>query len=316
MNPSPHASAPAGTSRSATIGVVTAAGAAVLWGFGTIVTHVVLDRGVSVAAFTLIEIGTSVVFLAIMCRILRTGWLSPREHWRIGLLGVLEPGLTYLIMNWGLAHTSVTHASLIGATQPLMIALLAWVLIRSPLPVRLFLPMGTALIGTIIVVAANADSSGATWLGDAAVALGFVFASLYVVGSSRFVADHPPLAVTFLQQLFAYAVIAPPLLLLTAIGGVGHAEPAGVWFAVPVIGIATSSLTFWLYLTSLRHVSPGTTAQFLALIPVTGFLGAVFILGEETSTAAFAGAAVVLVSLLAIARMEHRAELELVAENG
>lgn len=305
---------PGGPNRSATIGVVTAAGAAVLWGLGNIATHIVLERGVSVAAFTLIEIGTSVAFLAVMCRILRTGWLSPRQHWRIGLLGVLEPGLTYLVMNWGLAHTSVTHASLIGATEPLMIALLAWLLIRSPLPVRLFLPMGTALIGTVIVVTVNADSSGATWLGDAAVALGFVFASLYAVGSSRFVADHPPLAVTFLQQVYAYAVIGPPLLILTAVGGVGTAEATTTWIAVPIIGIATSSLTFWLYLTSLRHVSPGTTAQFLALIPVTGFLGAVFILGEETSTPAFIGAAIVLVSLVTIARMEHRAEVEAYAE--
>jgi len=303
-----------GPPRSATVGVVTAAGAAVLWGLGNIATHVVLERGVSVAAFTLIEIGTSVLFLAVMCRILRTGWLSPREHWRIGLLGVLEPGLTYLVMNWGLAHTSVTHASLIGATEPLMIALLAWLLIRSPLPVRLFLPMGTALIGTVIVVTVNADSSGATWLGDAAVALGFVFASLYAVGSSRFVADHPPLAVTFLQQMCAYVVIGPPLLVLTAVGGVGTADGATTWLFVPIIGIATSSLTFWLYLTSLRHVSPGTTAQFLALIPVTGFLGAVFILGEETSTPAFIGAAIVLVSLVTIARMEHRAEVEAYAE--
>jgi drug/metabolite transporter (DMT)-like permease len=303
-----------GPPRSATVGVATAASAAVLWGLGTVASHVVLERGVSVAAFTLIEIGTSVVFLAVMCRILRTGWLSPREHWRIGLLGVLEPGLTYLVMNWGIAHTSVTHASLIGATEPLMIALLAWVLIRSPLPVRLFLPMGTALIGTILVVTVNADSSGATWLGDAAVALGFVFASLYAVGSSRFVADHPPLAVTFLQQLCAYAVIAPPLLIITAIGGVGTADLGTTWIAVPIIGIASSSVTFWLYLTSLRHVSPGTTAQFLALIPVTGFLGAVFILGEETSTPAFIGAAIVLVSLVTIARMEHRAEIEAYAE--
>jgi len=82
--------------------------------------------------------------------------------------------------------------------------------------VRLFLPMGTALIGTIIVVTTNADSSGATWAGDIAVAIGFVFASLYAVGSSTVVDDHEPIAVTLVQQLFAFALIGPPLLILTA----------------------------------------------------------------------------------------------------
>lgn len=109
---------------------------------------------------------------------------------------------------------------------------------------------------------------------------------------------------------FAFAIIAPPLILITLTNGVGSASSLITWLAIPVIGVTSSSLTFWLYLTSLRHVSPGTTAQFLALIPITGFLGAVFILGEETTTTAFIGAAIVLVSLMAIARMEHRAELE------
>lgn len=298
-----------GTRRSALVGVTTAAGASVLWGMGNVATHAVLGTGISVAAFTLIEIGTSIVFLAVVARVLGVPWLPVREHPRIGALGILEPGLTYLVMNWGLGHTSVVHASLIGATEPMLIALLAWFLIRSPLPRRLFLPMGTALIGTVLVVTTNADTGGATWIGDAAVALGFVFASLYAVGSSTVVGDHPPLAVTLLQQIYAYAVIAPPLLVICALGGVGHASSGAAWLSVPVIGVATSSLTFWLYLTSLRHVSPGTTAQFLALIPITGFLGAVFVLGEEASTTAFVGAAVVLISLLAIARMEHRAEV-------
>ena len=107
------------------VGVATAAGASVLWGMGNVATHAVLGTGISVAAFTLIEIGTSIVFLAIVARILRVPWLSIRRHARIGALGILEPGLTYLVMNWGLAHTSVVHASLIGATEPLLIALLA-----------------------------------------------------------------------------------------------------------------------------------------------------------------------------------------------
>ena len=296
--------------RSALVGVLTAAGAAILWGTGTVATFVVLDAGVSTSIFTVIEIGSSIVFLTVMSLVLGSRLPSLKKNARVGALGILEPGLAYVLMNFGLARTSVTHAALLGATEPALIALLAWLLIGSKLPRRLLLPMGTALIGTVLVVTANATGSGANWFGDVLVALGFVSASLYAVGSSRVVEDMKPLTVAWIQQIFAFAVIAPPLIFVSFAQGVGSTSSSLTWLAIPIIGITSSSLTFWLYLTSLRHVSPGTTAQFLALIPVTGFLGAVFILGEETTTTAFIGAAIVLVSLMAIARMEHSAELE------
>ena len=296
--------------RSALVGVLTAVGAAFLWGTGTVATFAVLDAGVAASIFTVIEIASSIVFLTVMSLLLGSRLPSLRKHYRIGALGVLQPGLAYVLVNFGLAHTSVTHAALLGATQPALIALLARVLIGSKFPRRLIVPMATALLGTVLVITANAAGNGATWFGDSLIALGIVTASFYAVGSSRVVDGMKPLSVAWIQQIFAFAIIAPPLLLISFIGGVGSASSSIAWLAIPLIGITSTSLTFWLYLTSLRHVDPGTTAQFLALIPIIGFLGGVFILGEKATTTAFIGAAIVLVSLVVIARMEHRAEFE------
>ncbi|MEI6571819.1 MAG: DMT family transporter, partial [Actinomycetes bacterium] len=232
--------------RSALVGVVTAAGAAILWGGGTVATFVVLDAGVSTSIFTIIEIGSSIVFLTVMSLILGSRLPSLRKNARVGALGILEPGLAYVLMNFGLERTSVTHAALLGATEPALIALLAWFLIGSKLPRRLLLPMGTALIGTVLVVTANVAGSGADWFGDVLIALGFVSASLYAVGSSRVVEGMKPLTVAWIQQIFAFAIIAPPLILITFTNGVGSASSLITWLAIPVIGVTSSSLTFWL----------------------------------------------------------------------
>ena len=197
----------------------------------------------------------------------------------------------------------------ISAAEPVLVVVFAWVLLRQRLPRRLIVPMIAVLGGTAVVVTSNATSSGSGWLGDLLVALGIGCASLYVVGSSRVVDDVSPLGLTLLQQLVGIALVIPVAGISLLVGGMGSQMPTSVWpwLAVPVIGIASSSLTFWLYLTSLRHLPAGTTAQFMALIPVVAFAGAVLVLDEPTSGSALLGAAAVVAALLVIAHGEHRA---------
>ncbi len=295
------------------VGVAAATGAAVLWGCGTVATAAVLDHGVSAPVFTVVELGSSVGFLGVVALISRASLPDVRRWWKVGALGLLEPGLTYLLMNAGLARTSVTHAALIGAAEPVLIALLAWFLLSTALPRRLLLPMLAVVIGSVLVVTAHASSSGASLSGDLLVAAGVLCASAYVVGSSRIDMDLPAVGVVLFQQLFALSLVVVFVGGAVAVGP-GHGgitvDRTSVSWAllwVPLIGIGSSGLTFWLYLVALRHLVAGAAAQFLAIVPVVGFVGAVTLLGEPVSALAVFGALAVVASLVVIARGERRA---------
>ncbi len=288
-------------------GMAAAIGASVLWGTGTIASEAVLRTGVPSGPFTMIELTTSVLFLALMCRLTKTAVPSVRRWWRAGLLGSLEPGLAYLLINAGLARTSATHGALISAAEPVMIALLGWLWLGDAIPRRLVLPMGLVLVGTTAVVTAHASSDGASWLGDGLVALGILAAAIYVVGSAKVSVDVPVLGLTLLQQIFAIAFVIPVVTIATVAGGGWGPGPdsAWPWLAVPFIGIGASALTFWLYLAALRHLTPGVAGQFLAIIPLIAFAGAVVLLREPAGVQAIAGAAVVVAALIIIARLEQ-----------
>ncbi len=287
-------------------GVLAAIGASLLWGGGTIATEAVLRTGVPSGPFTAIELTTSVVFLWVMCRLTSTAIPSVRTWWRAGLLGSLEPGLAYLLINAGLARTSATHGALISAGEPVLIALLGWLWLGAAIPRRLVAPMGLVLVGTMAVVTAQAGTDGASWVGDGLVALGILAAAIYVVGSARAAVDVAVLGLTLLQQLFAIAFVIPVVAISGLVGGGWGSGPdsLGPWLAVPVIGIGASALTFWLYLTALAHLAPSVAGQFLAIIPLVAFAGAVVILGEPAGVQAIAGAVVVIAALVAIARLE------------
>ena len=294
-------------------GMAAAAAAAVLWGAGTIATAAVLRTGVPPGPFTVVELVSSVAFLAVLCWVTATPLPSIRRRWRAGALGLLEPGATYLLINLGLARTSATHGALIGAAEPILIALIAWAVLGEAISRRLVAPMAVVLVGTIAVVTAHSTTQGASWTGDALVALGILSAAFYVVGSSRVVADVPVLGLTLLQQIFALSLVVPVVGLaeltgVSALAGGSGPAPASLWpwVAVPLIGIGASSLTFLLYLTALRHIAAGVAAQFLALVPLVAFTGAVLVLDEPAGPQAVVGAVVVVAALLVIARIEQQ----------
>ena len=100
-------------SKPSCVGVSAVTGASVLWGMGTVASAVVLRTGLPVGPFTAVETLSSVVFLAVTLRISGVAIPNVKRYWKVGALGLLEPGLTYFFFNMGLSRTSVTHAALI-----------------------------------------------------------------------------------------------------------------------------------------------------------------------------------------------------------
>lgn len=294
------------------VGIAAAVGASTLWGLGTVATDRVLSLGVPPGPFTAVELTSSVTFLLIVGAATGTKLASPRRWWRAGVVGWLEPGAVYLIMNVGLARTSASHGALLGALQPVLIVVIGWAFLREKVPARLWATVGLVLAGTAAVVTANASASGSTLSGDVIVVVGITVASVYVLAASRVVTQLPVLALTLLQQLFAVGMVLPIVAVQVLVqGGIGAGpDNPWVWGYVPLIGIASSALTFWLYLTALGHLSTAAAGQFLALIPLVGFAGAVVLLGEPLGAQALAGAGVVGAALLLVARMEQRLHQE------
>ncbi len=299
----PHA---ASGSHAARRGVLAATAAATLWGCGTVASAIVLEHGVPPGPFTVVELGGSVVFLSVLALGTRTRMPSLRTSWRAGALGLLEPGLSYLLLNAGLARTAASHAALIGALEPVLIVLLGWAVLRLPLPRRLLVPMGAVLIGSAAVVLAQSAGGRSSVTGDLLVAAGVLCAAAYVLGTSRIDHELPAIGVVLLQQLAALGLVVVVVAATVGDDPTGGA-PLGAWLAVPVIGVMSSAVTFWLYLVALRHLPAGTAGQFLAAIPVVGFVGAVVVLGEDATVPAALGAALVVLGLVLVSRGEQRA---------
>jgi drug/metabolite transporter (DMT)-like permease len=284
-------------------GVGAATLAATGWGLGLVMTKSVVGVLPPFLLLT-VQMTASVGFL--WGAVLTGRHVVPASAWRRAPIGLLEPALAYAFAVPGLALTTASSASLIGATEPAMIALLAWAILREKPSLRIILALCIAFAGVMLISApAFGDDSGRGILrGDALVFAGAATAALYVVLSSRTVLSVDPLVLVAVQQAVALAAVAglTGILIWTGIERVDLDRiKASAWIVAILSGIVQYALTFWLYMIALRHLKAGAAGFFLTLIPVAGVAGSVFLLGETFPQTEWSGCAAVLLASILIA---------------
>ncbi len=277
---------------------------AACWGCALVMTKGALAQ---IPPFTLLAIqlasSVTLLWMAVAVMGVRTGLGA--GNLRAAATGIFEPGLAYGLSVPGLALTNATNASIIGAAEPALIILIAWVFLCQRPTARLTLALLLAVIGIILLTSINLEGSrGSDLRGDLLVLLGTACAACYVVASSRFVASISPLPLAAMQQTiglgFALSLLAGALLLGA------EALPAKIALTTILLaivsGIVQYALAFWFYLIGLTALEPGTAGLFLALIPVFGICSAALFLGESPVAVQVIGAVLVIVALIIAAR--------------
>jgi drug/metabolite transporter (DMT)-like permease len=275
------------------------------WGLSTVANKLCLDRThMRPMSLQAIQISVSVAIL-ILIAVVRRNPTPTRQEWRDGRVGILEPGASYTLALVGLSMTAATHASIIGALEPSLVVLLAWLLLHERVSGTACALMAVTLGGSVLVVtnttAANGQASGS---GDGLLTASVVCAAAYIMFSSRRAQTGRATTTLLTQQLWATVIIGPALGVSVTLAGFGP-TPIGIgWFYVMASMALSYLIPFGLYLTSAASVPPLLSAQLLALIPISGLAGAAVILGEPITERAFVGALTVVAAVVLLARTD------------
>lgn len=274
---------------------------AACWGLATVSSKMVLDH---LPPFTLLslQLAGSIGFLWLVVAIQRPAMPLTKQTARGALAGVLEPGLAYGLGVPGLVLTSASNAAIIGAAEPAIVTLLAWLLLGETLSGWRLLSMALASFG-VVLVTLNADGAHGTWLGDGLVLGGTAVAALYVLASAQSVRHLAPLPLAALQQTAGF-ICALLLLAVARLTGFEPPLPPLPWWVLLLAlgtGIVQYALAFWFYLLGLQGLPASTAALFLTLIPVFGVGGAWAMLGDGLSLLQLAGCGLVCTALASMA---------------
>lgn len=257
--------------------------------------------------YTLLAVELVTATVALWVVVLRKGHRTPKSWRLVGVLGVLEPCLAYLLVTFGLTHTTASTGSLLTGSESAFTALLAALVLRERVTRMAWVAIALAFGGMLMLQ--GGGSWGGSGFGSLCIALGVLSASSYTIVLKRCSDDTEPLVLTAHQFSVATAVVVA--VVVTRWGSGISDLPASIspryWAAATLVGIFGYGASFLLFNTCIDHVSAGTTAIMLNLIPAFGVVTAVVWLGEALTRDVALGALLIAGSVVAFLFRERAA---------
>lgn len=202
--------------------------------------------------------------------------------------------LQFIIEFQGLARTTVSHASLMVGTLPLMLAAGAVAFTHERLDRIGWLTLFVSTVGAILIAFqahSNGSGAGPTLFGDMLVlvamlgGVGWVLITQRVMHRGR---GYPSMVMSIYILLFGTAMLVA---WVTATEGLPpvHGISTRAWLALAAQGFLATTLTTLLWNWGLQRVSAARAGVFINLEPVIGTILGVGLLGETLGPGAVAG---------------------------
>lgn len=223
-------------------------------------------------------------------------WRIARAHWPrllvVALAGML--GSAWFTMQ-GFARVAAGLGTVVQMVEPIIIAFLAFALIREPLTQRIWLGLAVSILGGAILF--WPDLSAATqqpvdpW-GVAALICASTCWAIYTIGAKPLLSTYSGFTVTAWSSL-----IAAPLIFLLA--SVPYSEllrttSVGSWLEIAYLALFNSIIGNVLWTYGTRHLPGASVGSFLYLMPVVAVVAGFLWLGEPITPYLVVGGVIML----------------------
>ena len=242
---------------------------------------------------------------------------TERELRTLLLASALGIPLQFLLQFAGLAHTTVSHASLMVGTMPVLLALGATVFAGERLDWIDWVALAGSTVGAALIVLGGSPASAMggrpTLYGDLMVVCSLAIALGWVLGNKHLMEVHSPLAVT------AYGILSGTLMLgiwVTATEGLPPVADVSrtAWLALAASGILCTATTTLLWNWGIHHVPASRAGVFLNIEPALGSLLGVELLGDRLGPYAWLGGGLILGAAITLTVRGHDVDPEVLLD--
>ena len=287
-----------------TLGFASCALASSLWGCGFFFGKIALLE-MNVGAMVLYRFLFAA--LALSPLILTHKPTFDRRDWATLLLcAFLGIPLQFLIQFSGLDRTTVSHASLMVGTMPVLLAVAATVFAHESMDATGWFSLVVSTLGATLIAIGARHASGSnrpTLTGDLLVVLSLVIALGWVLLNKRLVERHSPIVVT------AYGIICGTVMLLICVP-ILYRQPFGpapishislrAWLALAASGLLCTASTTLLWNWGMTQVPASQAGVLLNMEPLIGSVLGVCLLHETLGPSGRTGGTLILAAAVVI----------------
>jgi drug/metabolite transporter (DMT)-like permease len=242
---------------------------------------------------------------------------SRREIGILLLSSALGIPIQFLLQFKGLSLTTVSHASLMVGTMPVLLALGATLFAGERLDWIGWIALAGSTVGAALIVLGGHESGTAgavpSLAGDLMVVLSLIIALGWILMNKSLMEVHSPLAVS------AYGVLAGTfMIVLWVVAADGPPPIASVsltaCLALAASGILCTAVTTLLWNWGIHHVPASRAGVFLNIEPALGSILGVELLGDKLGPFAWIGGGLILAAAVTLTARGHDFDPEVLLE--
>lgn len=235
--------------------------------------------------------------------------LSRKEWLLLGVASLLGIPLQFLLQFYGLSLTTVSHASLMVGTMPVILAVGATMFAHERLSGLGWCALAFSTTGAALIALGGhrqTTANGPSLAGDLCVVVSMAIALFWILINKRLIATHNPVVIsawgTLIGWLMLFAFV-PPLWGLPPVHGIS----AKAWAALAASGLLCTASTTLLWNWGMTRVPASQAGVLLNIEPLMGSLLGVFLLHEHLGPLAAVGGLMILIAAVTLTTRSHPA---------
>lgn len=212
-----------------------------------------------------------------------------------GLLSALVMGL----FNEGFKLTNASRGTIFMHTFPFFVAGLAhFTIVGDRLTGQKFVGLTMAFVGVVALFVGKGGDSSGSLAGDLAVMSSALVLANQLLWQKKLVRSINPAKLLFWSGLVSLPLFSFFGLFLEE-GWLGPPSTAAI-LAVLYLGLVISGYCFLFQITMLKYFSPNLLASFAFLVPLTGVISSVLLLGDPLTNGLIIGAVLVTAGIFVV----------------
>jgi drug/metabolite transporter (DMT)-like permease len=233
--------------------------------------------------------------------------LNPAE-WRLLLIAsFFGIPVQYLVQFYGLSLTTVSHASLMVGSMPVLLGAAATLFTGERLDRVGWLALISSTIGVALIVLSrhqSAEGSGPSLLGDLLVLAALLVSLFWILMNKRLMERHPPAVIT-VYGVYSGAIMMAAWVLLRDGPPPIHGIPISAWLASAASGLFCTAGSTLLWNWGIHHVPASRAAVFLNIEPMLGSFLGVELLGDRLGPSAWIGGVLIVAAAITLTSRPH-----------
>ena len=234
-----------------------------------------------------------------------------RDFFLIFICALVGVPIQFIIQFAGLAHTTVSHASLMVGNLPVLLAAGSALFTHERVSLRRWVALGASTIGAaLIALGASTGEAGAqaTLLGDLLVAASLIAAVVWILITQRLMLSgrYTPITAS------AYVMTLGAVLLAVWVFATEGPPPIDLslktWASVAAMGLVATTVTTYMWNWGLSYVPASQAGVFLNLEPVVGAILGVLLFADILGPYALIGGVLVVGAAIYVASSDDHPE--------